>query len=112
MAGKTTRSVKPDIKLNSYESLFGELPDEGESTDLFIKELHDFKGHPFRVTDDEDMLELIQSIKEKGILVPLTVRPIAEGGYEIISGHRRKHPGSKRFLRSFGNCPMKMQWTS
>ena len=91
MAGKTTRSVKPDIKLNSYESLFGELPDEGESTDLFIKELHDFKGHPFRVTDDEDMLELIQSIKEKGILVPLTVRPIAEGGYEIISGHRRKH---------------------
>lgn len=90
MAGKTTRSVKPDIKLNSYESLFGELSDEGESTDLFIKELHDFKGHPFRVTDDEDMLELIQSIKEKGILVPLTVRPIAEGGYEIISGHRRK----------------------
>ena len=91
MAGKTTRSVKPDLKLNSYESLFGELPDEGESTDLFIKELHDFKEHPFRVTDDEDMLELIQSIKEKGILVPLTVRPIAEGGYEIISGHRRKH---------------------
>ena len=91
MAGKTTRSVKPDIKLNSYESLFGELTDEGESTALFIKELHDFKGHPFRVTDDEDMLELIQSIKEKGILVPLTVRPIVEGGYEIISGHRRKH---------------------
>ena len=58
MAGKTTRSVKPDIKLNSYESLFGELTDEGESTDLFIKELHDFKEHPFRVTDDEDMLEL------------------------------------------------------
>ena len=91
MAGKTTRSMKPDLKLNSYESLFGELPDEGESADLFIKELHDFKEHPFRVTDDEDMLELIQSIKEKGILVPLTVRPIAEGGYEIISGHRRKH---------------------
>ena len=71
--------------MNSYESLFGELTDEGESTDLFIKELHDFKEHPFRVTDDEDMLELIQSIKEKGILVPLTVRPIAEGGYEIMS---------------------------
>ena len=119
--------MKPDIKLNSYESLFGELPDEGESTDLFIKELHDFKGHPFRVTDDEDMLELIQSIKEKGILVPLTVRPIAEGGYEIsaqlwkaamrsfpVTGEsmRRRSPGLKRFLRSFGNCPMKMQWTS
>ena len=108
MAGKTTRSVKPDIKLNSYESLFGELSDEGESTDLFIKELHDFKGHPFRVTDDEDMLELIQSIKEKGILVPLTVRPIVEGGYEIISGSGhydlQQHTADERAAERESEC--------
>lgn len=91
MAGKTTKPVLPDIKLSSYESLFGNPAVEGDATELFIKDLHDFKDHPFRVVDDDDMLELIESIKEKGILVPLTVRPVPEGGYEIISGHRRKH---------------------
>ena len=91
MAGKATKTTKPDIKLNSYESLFGDRPDYGDATELPIKELHDYKQHPFRVIDDEDMLELVQSIKDKGILVPLTVRPVPEGDYEIISGHRRKH---------------------
>ena len=91
MAGKTTKTVLPDIKLSSYESLFGNPAVEGDATELFIKDLHDFKDHPFRVVDDDDMLELIESIKEKGILVPLTVRPVPEGDYEIISGHRRKH---------------------
>ena len=91
MTGKARGSLMPEIRLNSYDSLFGELPFGGDVTELLIKDLHDFKDHPFLVNDDEDMLELVQSIKDKGILVPLTVRPASAGGYEIVSGHRRKH---------------------
>lgn len=52
--------------------------------------LDDFPNHPFKVRDDEDMLELIESVKERGVLVPAMVRPKADGRYELISGHRRK----------------------
>lgn len=56
-----------------------------------INELHDFPDHPFAVRDDDAMREITESTKEYGILTPITVRPRDEGGYEIISGHRRKH---------------------
>ena len=56
---------------------------------LNSKDLHPFEGHPFGVHDDEEMKNMIDSIKEFGILTPITVRPREEGGYEIISGHRR-----------------------
>lgn len=56
-----------------------------------IKELYDFPDHPFAVRDDDAMMEITESTKEYGILTPITVRPRDEGGYEIISGHRRKH---------------------
>ena len=91
MAGRTVKRTKTEIKLNSYDDLFGETLAHPEAVEVMIKELHDFKDHPFRVNDDEEMAELVQSIREKGVLVPLTVRPSSEGGYEIISGHRRKH---------------------
>ena len=91
MASKEAKSLLPDIKLKSYESLFGDPPVEGDVTELLVKDLHDFKNHPFKVIDDEDMHELVQSIKDKGILNPLIVRPVSEDGYEVISGHRRKH---------------------
>lgn len=52
--------------------------------------LDDFPNHPFKVRDDEDMLELVESVKERGVLVPAMVRPTANGRYELISGHRRK----------------------
>lgn len=56
-----------------------------------INELHDFKGHPFKVENDMEMFELMKSIEDKGVLVPLIVRSNPEGdGYEIIAGHRRK----------------------
>ena len=54
-------------------------------------ELHDFPRHPFSVQDDDAMAEMTESVKEYGILSPILVRPRREGGYEIISGHRRKH---------------------
>ena len=60
-------------------------------TEVPLSELHPFVNHPFEVRDDEDMQKLVDSIKENGVLTNLTVRPRAEGGYEIISGHRRKH---------------------
>lgn len=56
-----------------------------------VSELHDFPDHPFAVRDDDAMREITESMKEYGILTPITVRPRDEGGYEIISGHRRKH---------------------
>ena len=56
-----------------------------------ISELRPFKGHPFKVLDDDAMAETVESIKQVGIANPLIVRPHPEGGYEIISGHRRHH---------------------
>jgi ParB family chromosome partitioning protein len=56
-----------------------------------LTELYEFKNHPFRVLDDEKMLETVESIKQHGVLVPGIARPRKGGGYEIISGHRRKH---------------------
>ena len=91
MAGKTTKRSKPEIKLNSYDDLFGDAPLQTDAVEVMIKDLYEFENHPFHVTDDEDMAELIQSIRDKGILVPLIVRSKEGGGYEIISGHRRKH---------------------
>ena len=91
MADNAAKTVLPNIKLKSYESLFGESAFEGAVSEVFVKDLYDFKNHPFQVNDDEDMQELIQSIKDKGILVPLIVRPMSDDGYEIIAGHRRKY---------------------
>lgn len=64
---------------------------ELQTGNVKINELHEFKGHPFRVEHDMQLFELSKSIEEKGILVPLIVRPNPDGeGYEIIAGHRRK----------------------
>ena len=60
------------------------------SSIFLLTELHPFKNHPFKVTDDESMLETAESITKHGVLVPVIARPREEGGYELISGHRRK----------------------
>ena len=65
---------------------------QGEQTQQVpVAELHPFKDHPFKVLDDEAMLKTVESMARFGVLNPLIVRPRAEGGYEIISGHRRQH---------------------
>ena len=56
-----------------------------------LSRLHDFPNHPFKVRDDEAMLETAESIRQYGVLVPAIVRPREDGGYEIVAGHRRKH---------------------
>lgn len=58
--------------------------------DIPLMEIHDFPDHPFRVVQDDAMLEMAESIKQFGVLVPAMVRPREDGGYELISGHRRK----------------------
>ena len=65
---------------------------------LPIDELHPFVNHPFKVQDEEAMAETVESILQRGILSPLIARPRAEGGYEIISGHRRQYAAKKAGL--------------
>ena len=82
------------VKLNSFDDLFG-ASDMTAGTDqvqeIPLSELYEFKGHPFKVLDDEKMQETVESIRNYGVLMPGIARPRAEGGYEIIAGHRRKH---------------------
>ena len=77
------------IKLSTYSELVGDAG--GEIIEVELSELYDFIGHPFRVVDDEPMQEMVESVRKHGVLVPGIVRHRKEGGYEIISGHRRKH---------------------
>lgn len=62
-----------------------------QRTEMPLSDLHPFEGHPFKVLDDELMEQTVESIKQIGVVSPLIVRPDSEGGYEILSGHRRLH---------------------
>lgn len=93
--------------LSAYDAIFGGKDEEvmaseetkeiieSEIKDIPLSELHEFKGHPFRVLDDDKMAETIESIKQYGVLVPGIARPRPEGGYEILAGHRRRHASEK-----------------
>lgn len=90
------KSSAKNISLNSYDDIFSteetrEDAKREKVTDMPLSELHPFPDHPFQVRDDDAMKETVESIKEYGVLVPAIVRPRADGGYELISGHRRKH---------------------
>lgn len=62
-----------------------------QRTEMPLSDLHPFEGHPFKVLDDELMAQTVESIKQIGVVSPLIVRPDPEGGFEILSGHRRLH---------------------
>lgn len=79
------------IKLTSYDELIGGAVSKDDIQEIPIGQLRDFVDHPFHVNDDDEMNELVESIKTQGILTALLVRPSKKGGYEIVSGHRRKH---------------------
>lgn len=83
-----SKSFEGKIKLSSYSELVGDTG--GEIIEVNLSELHEFAGHPFRVVDDERMQEMVESVQKHGVLVPGIVRHRKEGGYEIISGHRRR----------------------
>lgn len=84
-----------DIRIPSYDDLFTNEEQRQEAKlekimELPINEIHEFKNHPFKVREDEQMLKLIESVTENGILLPTLVRPSKDGnGYEMVSGHRR-----------------------
>ena len=82
-----------NISLTSYDDIFS--TEESRQTEQIqqipITELHPFKNHPFKVLDDEAMQRTVESVAQFGVLAPLIARPREEGGYEIISGHRRQH---------------------
>lgn len=65
--------------------------DKSAATQISIRQIHPFRNHPFKVLDDDRMKDLIQSIKDNGILNPVLVRPDEQDGFEMISGHRRMH---------------------
>ena len=79
--------MKKEIDLISYEEILGET---GQIKQISVSELYDFKNHPFQVKEDKEFALLRESIRENGVLTPCIARTRAEGGYELISGHRRK----------------------
>ena len=90
MAGR-----KSDFTLPTLDDLFStqELRDDAKLSkirDIPLELIDDFPNHPFKVRDDEDMIQLVESIKERGVITPATVRQKEDGRYELISGHRRK----------------------
>ncbi|MBO6308831.1 MAG: ParB/RepB/Spo0J family partition protein [Oribacterium sp.] len=90
MAAK--RTLPDRVQLKGLDSLFGiDQEQSGQVLDVPIGELFPFQNHPFKVLDDEKMAQTVESVRENGILVPIMVRNRPEGGYEVISGHRRRH---------------------
>ena len=92
MAGR-----KSDFSLptNTLDELFSSQEERDEAKlskirDIPLEEIDDFPDHPFKVREDEDMFQLVESIKERGVISPATVRQMEDGRYELISGHRRK----------------------
>ena len=83
------------LSLTSYDEIFSTEESRADErrekvTEIPLSQLHPFRNHPFKVLDDERMLDTAESIREYGVLVPAIVRPREEGGYEIVAGHRRK----------------------
>ena len=90
MAGR-----KSDFTLPTLDDLFStqELRDDAKLSkirDIPLELIDDFPDHPFKVRDDEDMIQLVESVKERGVITPATVRQKEDGKYELMSGHRRK----------------------
>ena len=90
------KSAAKNIQLASYDDRF--KTDEERQADaqervqsLPLDKMEPFPNHPFKVIDDDKMLETVESIKERGVLVPILVRPKNDGNFEIVSGHRRHH---------------------
>lgn len=90
MAGR-----KSDFTLTKLDDLFTTQAQRDEeqlskNRDIPLELIDDFPDHPFKVRDDEDMMQLVESVKERGVITPATVRQKEDGRYELVSGHRRK----------------------
>ncbi len=88
------KSSAKKVELAPYDDLFSTEESRQDAKlekiqEIPLSELHPFKGHPFKVKDDEAMMETADSVRQYGILVPAIARPDPEGGYELVAGHRR-----------------------
>lgn len=93
------------VSLSSYDDIFSTeeeraAPRKETVKEILLNELHPFDGHPFKVLDDEAMKETVESIKQIGVVVPVLARPMKDGGYEIVSGHRRCHAAKLAGLKA------------
>ena len=87
------------IKMTSIDELLC-VPDSSGTTEISVRDIYPFENHPFKVLDDEKMGDLIESIKENGILTPVIVRKDRDDLYQMISGHRRLHAAKKAGLET------------
>lgn len=91
---KGMKSSAKNIQMTSFEDLFQSSENTGPGgekvQEVALTELFPFRDHPFKVLDDEAMADTVESVKTHGVLIPGIARPRAEGGYELVSGHRRK----------------------
>ena len=85
------------VRMVSVDELLG-VEGEESSLELEIAKIQSFQNHPFKVVDDDKMEELVNSIRQNGVLTPVLVRPTDDGGYEMISGHRRMHAAQRAGL--------------
>lgn len=83
--------AKTSITTENHSGSAADAAAKEQRTEMPLSDLHPFEGHPFKVLDDELMAQTVESIKQIGVVSPLIVRPDPEGGYEILSGHRRLH---------------------
>lgn len=99
------RVKKLDLGMTALDELFMNDKERAENKlpkifDIPLSEIDDFPGHPYRVLDDEDMQNLMESIKDRGVITPAMVRKNDNGRYEMISGHRRKHASERLGLET------------
>ena len=83
--------AKTSITTENHSGSAADAAAKEQRTEMPLSDLHPFEGHPFKVLDDELTEQTVESIKQIGVVSPLIVRPDPEGGYEILSGHRRLH---------------------
>lgn len=99
------RVKKLDLGMTALDELFMNDKERAENKlpkifDIPLSEIDDFPGHPYRVLDDEDMQNLMESIKDRGVITPAMVRKKDDGRYEMISGHRRRHASERLGLET------------
>lgn len=99
------RVKKLDLGMTALDELFMNDKERAENKlpkifDIPLSEIDDFPDHPYRVLDDEDMQNLMESIKDRGVITPAMVRKKDDGRYEMISGHRRKHASERLGLET------------
>ena len=89
------KSSARNIQMTSYDDLFTATEtigaDDGKIQEVALSDLFPFRNHPFKILDDQSMEDMVESVREHGILMPGIARPRPEGGYELVAGHRRRH---------------------